>query len=152
MPDRLEYFEMKGNFTVTDLKPIPVVAGIIWKDGLFLSAERPLGKDYAGWWEFPGGKVEPDESLAEALIRELQEELGITPTKFDFWLEKVVEYPQYTVKLNFFDIWEFTGNVTSLENQKFDWFNLNKLVDVKFLPVNYEILEMLKDRELRSNI
>ncbi len=130
------------------LKPIPVVAGVVWKDELFLSAERPCGKDYAGWWEFPGGKVEPGESLGDALIRELQEELGITPTRFDFWMEKIVEYPEYTVQLNFFDIWEFSGNVTSLEKQNFDWFDLKNLREVKFLPVNYEVLEMLKKREL----
>ncbi|CCO24211.1 (deoxy)nucleoside triphosphate pyrophosphohydrolase [Maridesulfovibrio hydrothermalis] len=131
--------------------PIPVVAGIIWKEGQFLCAERPQGKDYAGWWEFPGGKVEKNESLGNALVRELQEELGITPTRFDFWIEKIVDYPEYTVKLHFFDIWEFTGEVTSLENQRFDWFNLTALVNVKFLPVNYKILEMLQTRELRSN-
>ncbi|WP_051676848.1 (deoxy)nucleoside triphosphate pyrophosphohydrolase [Maridesulfovibrio frigidus] len=127
--------------------PISVVAGIIWRDGLFLSAERPIGKDYAGWWEFPGGKVEQGESLADALVRELQEELGITPLKYDFWMDKIVEYPEYTVKLNFFDIWDFSGKVTSMEKQKFDWFELDNVVDVKFLPVNYEILELLKERE-----
>lgn len=133
---------------MADLKPIPVVAGVVWKEGLFLSAERPYGKDYAGWWEFPGGKVEPGESLSDALIRELQEELGITPIRFDFWMERVVEYPEYTVQLNFFDIWEYSGQVTSLEKQRFDWFDLKNMREVKFLPVNYEILEMLKDREL----
>ncbi|SDK73021.1 8-oxo-dGTP diphosphatase [Maridesulfovibrio ferrireducens] len=132
---------------MADRMPVSVVAGIIWNKGLFLSAERPKGKDYAGWWEFPGGKVEKGESLSEALVRELQEELGITPLKFDFWMEKLVDYPEYTVKLNFFDIWEFSGDVTSLENQSFDWFDLDNVVDVKFLPVNYEILELLKERE-----
>ncbi|WP_084146958.1 (deoxy)nucleoside triphosphate pyrophosphohydrolase [Maridesulfovibrio zosterae] len=135
---------------MVELTPICVVAGIIWKDGLFLSAERPAGKDYAGWWEFPGGKVESGESLPDALIRELQEELGVTPVKYDFWMDRVVEYPEYTVHLNFFDVWEFTGNVASLENQKFDWFDLKSMRDVNFLPVNYEILKMLKERELCS--
>ncbi len=128
-------------------EPISVVAGIIWKDGFFLSAERPSGKDYAGWWEFPGGKVEQGESLTDALVRELQEELGITPLKYGFWMDKIVEYPEYTVKLNFFDIWNFSGKVTSMEKQKFDWFELDNVIDVKFLPVNYEILELLKERE-----
>ncbi|WP_319779416.1 NUDIX domain-containing protein [Maridesulfovibrio sp.] len=131
-------------------QPIKVVAGIIWKENLFLSAERPTGKDYAGWWEFPGGKVETSEALGEALVRELQEELGITPTSFDFWMEKTVEYPEYTVRLYFFDIWEFSGQVKSLENQHFDWFDLKNMREVKFLPVNYEILEMLKKREFNK--
>ncbi|WP_432736922.1 (deoxy)nucleoside triphosphate pyrophosphohydrolase [Maridesulfovibrio sp. FT414] len=129
-------------------KPIPVVAAVIWRDGLFLSAERPEGKDYAGWWEFPGGKVEEGESLPEALVRELGEELGIVPTGFEFWMDKVVEYPEYTVHLNFFDVWDYTGEVRSMEEQHFDWFDLAEMRDVKFLPVNYEILELLKQREL----
>lgn len=134
--------------TMAERKPIPVVAAIIWSNGLFLSAERPAGKDYAGWWEFPGGKVEQGESLPDALIRELQEELGITPTGYDFWIEKIVEYPEYAVHLYFFDVREFAGEVRSLENQRFDWFDIRAVRDVKFLPVNYEILEMLKEREL----
>ncbi|OEU65222.1 MAG: DNA mismatch repair protein MutT [Desulfovibrio sp. S3730MH75] len=132
---------------MAECEPISVVAGIVWKEGLFLSAERPNGKDYAGWWEFPGGKVEQGESLSDALVRELQEELGITPLKYGFWMDKIVEYPEYTVKLNFFDIWDFSGKVASMEKQKFDWFELDNVIDVKFLPVNYEILELLKERE-----
>ena len=134
--------------------PVLAVAGLVVAvalvdvDGRVLIAQRPEGKTMAGLWEFPGGKVEIGESLSEALARELQEELGITPLKFDFWMEMTVDYPEYTVKLSFFDIWEFSGEVTSMENQSFDWFDLNNVVEVKFLPVNYKILELLKEREV----
>ncbi|WP_320170306.1 NUDIX domain-containing protein [Maridesulfovibrio sp.] len=137
---------------MAESSPVEVVAAIIWQDGLFLSAERPEGKDYAGWWEFPGGKVEPGESLQDALARELQEELDITPTQYAFWMDRVVEYPEYTVHLNFFDVFEFSGNISAMEKQKFDWFDLRRVRDVRFLPVNYEILEMLKKRELKSSL
>lgn len=136
---------------MTVKSPIDVVAAIIWRDGKFLSAERPAGKDYAGWWEFPGGKVEIGESLEDALARELQEELGITVMQSSFWMEKLVEYPEYTVKLYFFDVCDFKGEVSSCEGQKFDWFDLFEEQKVKFLPVNYEILTLLKKRETKSS-
>ncbi len=62
------------------MKPcLDVVAGIIWQNGLYLAVERPEGFRMAGWWEFPGGKIEKGESKENAIIRELQEELGVTP-------------------------------------------------------------------------
>lgn len=130
-----------------DIGPIPVVAAIIWREGRFLSAQRPEGKDYAGWWEFPGGKVETGETLSQALVRELHEELGILAVDYTFWLEKVVEYPEYTVKLHFFDVWKYEGELASCEGQDFDWFEPFEPAKVEFLPVNYEILTMLQDRE-----
>ncbi len=131
---------------MAERKTIFVVGAVVWKDGLFLSAERPEGKDYAGWWEFPGGKIEEGESRSDALIREMQEELGITPTSFDLWIERVFDYPEYIVEFSLYDVWEFTGEVQSLENQQFDWFDIGNMRDVKFLPVNYELLELLKKR------
>lgn len=132
---------------MAERKTINVVGAIVWKDGLFLSAERPEGKDYAGWWEFPGGKIEAGESRSDALIREMQEELGITPTSFDLWIERVFDYPEYIVEFSLFDVWEFKGEVRSMENQQFDWFDIENMREVNFLPVNYEILKQLQKRE-----
>ena len=67
----------------------------------FLLAQRPEGKVYAGYWEFPGGKVEPGETVRQALIRELQEELGITVTECAPWLTRQFTYPHATMRLNF---------------------------------------------------
>ena len=80
-----------------------VVAAVLTQpDGRVLLAQRPPGKVYAGYWEFPGGKVEPGESLEAALARELHEELGIVVTRPCRWITRIFEYPHATVRLNFF--------------------------------------------------
>ena len=120
-----------------------VVAGIVWKDGRFLGVERPEGKAHAGWWEFPGGKVEEGESLEAALIRELQEELSFTSTRLIFWREKRFVYPQGPVLLNFFHITAFEGEVVPLEGQRFAWFTPGQTDASIFLPANSDIVPAL---------
>ena len=81
---------------------IQVVAGIIFDSkGRFLLARRPVGKVYEGFWEFPGGKIEKNEIASEALIRELQEELGITPKKMQSWVQRNFDIHTATFVLNF---------------------------------------------------
>ncbi|MDQ7835619.1 MAG: NUDIX domain-containing protein [Humidesulfovibrio sp.] len=130
------------------LKPDPrpdleVVAGVVWRDGRFLAVERPKGKAHAGWWEFPGGKVEPGESLADALIRELEEELSFTSTELVFWREKRFVYPQGPVRLHFFHVTRFTGEVVPLEGQRFAWFTPGQADVSIFLPANADIVPAL---------
>lgn len=120
-----------------------VVAGVVWRDGRFLGVERPAGKNLAGWWEFPGGKVEPGESLEAALIRELQEELTFTATELAFWREKRYEYPKGPVRLNFFHVTAFTGEVVPREGQRFDWFTPGQADVSIFLPANADIVPAL---------
>lgn len=120
-----------------------VVAGIVWRDGRFLGVERPAGKAHAGWWEFPGGKVEPGESLEAALIRELQEELSFTSTRLIFWREKRFVYPQGPVRLNFFHVTDFSGEVAPLEGQRFAWFTPGQTDAGIFLPANADIVPAL---------
>jgi 8-oxo-dGTP diphosphatase len=80
-------------------KIVDVVASVIQQaDGHFLLACRPSGKPYAGYWEFPGGKVEQGESLQQALARELHEELGITVTRAHPWLVRHFDYEHASVK------------------------------------------------------
>ena len=98
---------------------IQVVAGIIFDSkGRFLLARRPVGKVYEGFWEFPGGKIEKNEIASEALIRELQEELGITPKKMQSWVQKKFRYPHGDVCIEFFKVSDWTGELKPLENQK----------------------------------
>ena len=113
----------------------------------FLLAQRPEGKVYAGYWEFPGGKVEPGETVREALVRELQEELGITVTACSPWLTRVFTYPHATVRLNFWRVTAWDGEIgitTPLEHAAVDWQKCGKSASVApILPANDPILKAL---------
>ena len=113
----------------------------------FLLAQRPPGKVHAGYWEFPGGKVEPGESVRDALVRELNEELGITITACAPWLTRVFTYPHATVRLNFWRVtgWDGEiGSVTPLEHSAVDWLACGKAATVApILPANAPILKAL---------
>ncbi len=126
------------------MKPaLRVVAGIIWHDNQYLAVERPEGSKMAGWWEFPGGKIEPDESRDDALVRELQEELGVTPVDFEFWRELVHEYDEFTVYLYFYNIYKYSGELASLENQRMEWVNPAEPPTLDYLPADVTIVEAL---------
>lgn len=90
-------------------------------DGMVLLAQRPAGKSYAGWWEFPGGKIEAGESPGVALQRELEEELGIRATVFNRWVTRVFSYPERTVKLHFFMVRDWQGEPYGKEGQQVSW-------------------------------
>ena len=119
------------------------------KNGEFLLASRPQGKPWAGWWEFPGGKIEVNESAEHALIRELQEELGITPTHIQPWLTRTYNYPEThdsaakTVQLHFFFVTQWQGELAGLENQQLSWQNPNNLSVSPILPANAPIMKAL---------
>ena len=102
--------------------PLEVVAGILLRpDGQVFLASRPEGRAYAGYWEFPGGKVEPGETLQAALARELLEELGIVVSEMQRWITRVFVYPHATVRLNFFRIATWQGDPHPHEGQTFSW-------------------------------
>ncbi len=113
----------------------------------FLLAQRPEGKVYAGYWEFPGGKVEPGESVREALIRELQEELGITVTACSPWLTRQFTYPHATVRLHFWRVTAWDGEIgitAPLEHAAVNWEKCGKSASVTpILPANGPILKAL---------
>lgn len=99
-----------------------VVVGIVTQpDGQVLLGQRPTGKPYAGWWEFPGGKVEPGESLHEAIARELHEELGLRVTASHPWLVRHHAYEHAHVRLHFRRIRAWQGQPESREGQAFGW-------------------------------
>lgn len=113
----------------------------------FLLAQRPAGKVYAGYWEFPGGKVEHGESVRDALIRELQEELSITVTACAPWLTRQFTYPHATVRLNFWRVTAWNGEIGisgPLEHAAVDWLACGKSASVApILPANAPILKAL---------
>lgn len=122
---------------------LEVVAGIIWRDNMYLAVERPEGGRMAGWWEFPGGKIEEGESGDAALVRELQEEIGITPIDFSFWRELVHEYDEFFVRLHFFNIYKYSGELTALENQQMAWVDPAQPPTLDYLPADIKIVEAL---------
>ena len=113
----------------------------------FLLAQRPEGKVYAGYWEFPGGKVEPGETVHDALIRELQEELGITVTACSPWLTRQFTYPHATVRLSFWRVTAWDGEIgitAPLEHSAVDWLACGDAPHVApILPANAPILKAL---------
>lgn len=112
-------------------------------DGSYLLAQRPAGKVYAGYWEFPGGKLEPGEHFAEALIRELQEELGVTPIEFDPWITRIHHYEHASVRLRFFRVWRWQGDFECREFQSICWQQPGREAANPMLPANGPILRAL---------
>ena len=122
--------------------PIDVAVGILMKEnGDVLLGQRPSGKPYAGYWEFPGGKVEPGESISDALRREFVEELGIRIISAEPWcgIEHVYEHAH--VRLHFYISREWTGAPQSLEGQAFSWQGSVSLTPL--LPATIPLLEWL---------
>ncbi|MDO8813077.1 MAG: Nudix family hydrolase [Gallionella sp.] len=101
---------------------VEVAAAVLQRpDGSFLLAQRPPDKIWAGYWEFPGGKIEAGETPYHALVRELREELGIEVETAYPWITRVFTYPHATVRLNFFRVTEWHGELHPHEGQEFAW-------------------------------
>ena len=113
-------------------------------DGTFLMAQRPQGKAYAGYWEFPGGKVDAGETPHHALVRELHEELGIEVKTAYPWLTRVFTYPHATVRLNFFRVTDWQGEPHGKEGQLLSWQRLPELSVAPILPANAPIMRALQ--------
>lgn len=122
---------------------VDVAVGVLIRaEGDFLLTSRPVGKVYAGYWEFPGGKLEPGESVAQALQRELHEELGITIGPATPWRVEMVDYPHALVRLNFCKVLSWTGELEMRESQLFAWQQLPVQVE-PVLPGTVPVLQWL---------
>ena len=116
----------------TERTPVDVAVGVlIDAQGRFLLTSRPAGKVYAGFWEFPGGKLEPAETVEQALRRELQEELGITIATAEPWKIELMDYPHARVRLHFCKVWQWTGDFEMREGQTMSW----QALPVRLSPV-----------------
>ncbi len=128
--------------------PVDVAVGIlIDPQGRFLLTSRPVGKVFEGYWEFPGGKLEPGETVLQALRRELHEELGITIADTSVWRVDLMDYPHARVCLHFCKVWAWQGELQMREQQHMSWQSLP--VDVEpVLPGTLPVLHWLaQERE-----
>ena len=131
-----------------DRKIVDVAVGVLIKpNGDFLLTSRPLGKVYEGYWEFPGGKLEPGETVEEALRRELIEEIGITIGAVQAWKNELVDYPHALVRLNFCKVFDWQGELHMREGQLFAWQTLPVTVQ-PVLPGTLPVLEWFAQERL----
>jgi 8-oxo-dGTP diphosphatase len=121
-----------------------VAAAVIERpDGTFLLAQRPAGKPYPGYWEFPGGKIEAGEDPRAALTRELREELGIEVRESSPWITRVYAYTHATVRLHFFKVTAWDGEPQRLEDQDLEWQRVGAPDVSPMLPANAPVLAAL---------
>jgi 8-oxo-dGTP diphosphatase len=126
-----------------DRAVVDVAVGVLMRpDGSFLLTSRPVGKVYAGYWEFPGGKFEPGETVQEALARELHEELGLQIGQVELWKTELVDYPHALVRLHFCKVLHWTGALQMREAQSFAWQHLPVTV-APVLPGTVPVLQWL---------
>lgn len=121
-----------------------VAVGVLVRaDGSFLLAQRPAGKPYAGYWEFPGGKLEGNESVEAALARELHEELGVTIETCQRWRVLEHDYPHAYVRLFFCKVITWRGEPTGREGQALAWQKIPVEV-APVLPATVPVLDWLQ--------
>ena len=120
-----------------------VVAALIWEGDRFLACQRPAHKARGLLWEFVGGKVEAGETKEAALIRECQEELGVTVAAEDVFMEVTHAYPDLTVHLTLFNATIAEGEPQKLEHNDIQWITPSEIPNYEFCPADEEILEKL---------
>ena len=126
--------------------PVDVAVGVLierdaaGREGRFLLTSRPEGKVYAGYWEFPGGKLEAGETVHDALARELHEELGITIGASHPWKDLVMDYPHARVRLHFRKVFDWRGDFEMREGQAMAWESL-PVASRPVLPGTVPVLE-----------
>lgn len=125
------------------MKSVFAVAGILRRKDKILIAERPAGKPYSGFWEFPGGKIEAHESGEAALIRELHEELGIEVSSARFLFHHEYIYPDKIVHLQIWEVLAFSGEPHGKENQVLSWVSLAEMKKMRLLEGNWVILDSI---------
>lgn len=127
---------------------VEVVAALIWDNNKFMICQRPANKARALLWEFVGGKVEPGETKEQALIRECQEELDITLSVGDVFMDVIHEYPDITVHLTLFNATIQEGVPKKLEHNDIIWITAKEISNFNFCPADEEILKKIKEKHL----
>jgi len=124
--------------------PVDVAVAVLLRDdGRVLLARRPEGKVYSGYWEFPGGKVEPGERVEEALRREIREELAVDIELAFPWITQVFVYPHATVRLHFYRVPAWQGALRATEHDALSWEHPDSVSVAPLLPANHPVLKSL---------
>lgn len=126
-------------------KTVPVVAALIWENGKFMICQRPAHKARGLLWEFVGGKVEPGETKEQALIRECREELAVTLSVGEVFMEVVHEYPDMTVRLTLFHAAIAEGVPQKLEHNDIKWITPAEIPQYEFCPADVGILKRIME-------
>lgn len=122
---------------------IEVVAGIIYKNNKFLIAQRNLKKSQGGLWEFPGGKVEKNESYESALIREIKEELNADIEVNEYIGESVHHYPEKDIKLIFYKARLLSKNIELLEHESCAWITKDEKDKFEFAGADRVVFDLI---------
>ena len=125
-------------------KATEVVAALIWDGSRFLICQRPAHKARGLLWEFVGGKVEPEETKEQALIRECQEELAVTISVGEVFMEVDHDYPDLNVHLTLFNAAIIEGTPKMLEHNDIQWIKVDEIPQYEFCPADKEILRRLQ--------
>ena len=126
---------------------INVVAAVIRdEEGRILITQRNLKKAQGGLWEFPGGKIEPEETKEHAIVREIKEELDVDIEYKDYLAEKVFEYPEKIINLIALECKKINGEIRLLEHEAYVWVDEKELNDYEFAPADLFIIEKLLEK------
>ena len=133
----------------TNNLPKVVVGGLIYQNEKILMCQRKKEGDHPLKWEFPGGKLKDSENNKEALKRELKEELSIEVNEMIFFDEYLYEYKKLSknLKLVFFQIFQFEGEILNKVHQQLKWIDISKLGDYDFLEGDLKIINKLKNND-----
>ena len=123
-----------------------VVAALIWDGDKFMACQRPSHKARGLKWEFVGGKVEPGETKEQALIRECREELAVTVSVGEVFMDVVHEYPDLTVHLTLFNAAITEGVPQKIEHNDIRWITVDEIDQYEFCPADEVILNRLREQ------
>lgn len=125
---------------------INVVAAVIKDENeKILITQRNLKKAQGGLWEFPGGKIEPNETRENAIVREIKEELDIDIEVKSYLSEKVFNYPEKDINLIALECKKINGEIRLLEHEDYKWVSKNELDNFQFAPADLFIIENIKN-------